>query len=70
MNILGMPSGPCRRPMGKMTHNGIEQVLSTVRQVQSRNPEILAPAAEFFNIDIATRIHTPKNWESLSYSSY
>ena len=70
MNILGMPSGHCRRPMGKMTRNGIEQVLSTVQQVQSSHPEILAPAAEFFNIDIAARIHTPKNWESLSYQNY
>jgi 4-hydroxy-tetrahydrodipicolinate synthase len=70
MNILGMPSGHCRRPMGKMTRNGIEQVLSTVRQVQSSHPEILAPAAEFFNIDIAARINTSKNWESLSYQTY
>ncbi|MDO9264706.1 MAG: 4-hydroxy-tetrahydrodipicolinate synthase, partial [Desulfosalsimonadaceae bacterium] len=70
MNILGMPSGPCRRPMGKMTRNGIEQVLATVRQVQTNNPEILAPAAEFFNIDIAARIYTPKNWESLYYKTY
>ncbi|RJP93447.1 MAG: 4-hydroxy-tetrahydrodipicolinate synthase [Desulfobacteraceae bacterium] len=70
MNILGMPSGPCRRPMGKMTRSGIEQVLSAVRQVQSGNPEILAPAAEFFNIDIAARIHDPKNWESLFYKTY
>lgn len=70
MNILGMPSGPCRRPMGKMTRNGIEQVLATVRQVQASHPEILAPAAEFFNIDIAARLHTPKNWESLYYKTY
>ena len=70
MNILGMPSGPCRRPMGKMTRNGIEQVLATVRQVQANHPEILAPAAEFFNIDIAARIHTSKNWESLYYTTY
>ena len=70
MNILGMPSGPCRRPMGKMTRNGIEKVLSTIRQVQADHPEIMAPAAEFFNIDIAARIHAPQNWESLSYPSY
>jgi len=70
MNILGMPSGPCRRPMGKMTQNGIEQVLSTIRLVQESHPEILAPAAEFFNIDIAARISAPKNWESLFYTAY
>jgi 4-hydroxy-tetrahydrodipicolinate synthase len=70
MNILGMPSGPCRRPLGKMTRNGIEKVLSVVRQVQAANPEILAPAAAFFNVDIDERINTPKYWDSLAYQSY
>jgi len=70
MNILGMPSGPCRRPLGKMTQNGIEKVLSVVRQVQATNPEILAPVAEFFNVDIDERINTPENWKNLSYPSY
>jgi 4-hydroxy-tetrahydrodipicolinate synthase len=27
MNILGMPSGQCRPPVGKMTRNGLEKVL-------------------------------------------
>ncbi|MBC2714192.1 MAG: 4-hydroxy-tetrahydrodipicolinate synthase [Desulfobacteraceae bacterium] len=70
MNILGMPSGPCRRPLGKMTQNGIEKVLAVVRKTQADNPEILAPVAEFFNVDIDERINTPKHWESLSYQSY
>ena len=70
MNILGMPSGPCRQPLGKMTKNGIEKVLTAVRRVHADNPEILAPISEFFNVDINERINTPKNWENLSYSSY
>lgn len=70
MNILGMPAGICRRPLGKMTQKGVETVLSAVRQVQSINPEILAPAAEFFNIDIEERIQTPGYWEGLSYLEY
>jgi 4-hydroxy-tetrahydrodipicolinate synthase len=70
MNILGMPAGRCRRPLGKMTQNGIETVLAAIRQLQSDNPEILAPAAEFFNIDIDERINTPRSWERLSYLEY
>ena len=70
MNILGMPAGICRRPLGKMTKNGVETVLSVIRQVQSDNPEILAPAAEFFNIDIEERIQNSAYWERLSYSEY
>ncbi len=70
MNILGMPSGPCRRPLGKMTKNGIEKVLSATRKIQADNPEILAPVADFFNVDIDERINTPKYWEDLPYQSY
>ena len=29
MNVLGMPSGPCRQPLGKMTRAGLEVVLQT-----------------------------------------
>ncbi len=70
MNILGMPSGPCRRPLGKMTRAGIDRVLGAVRKTQAENPEILAPAAEFFNVDIDARINDDAYWKGLSYSSY
>jgi 4-hydroxy-tetrahydrodipicolinate synthase len=33
MALLGMPSGPCRRPLGRMTRNGLDVVLSVARQV-------------------------------------
>ena len=70
MNILGMPSGPCRRPLGKMMKNGVDTVLAAVRQTQASHPEILAPVANFFNVDIDERINTPAFWEDLYYSSY
>ena len=70
MSILGMPSGGCRQPLGKMTHNGIETVLSAARTVQQNNPEILAPVAEFFSVDIAERLETPAVWEELIYKEY
>lgn len=70
MNILGMPAGPCRRPLGKMTKTGIEKILAAVRQVQADAPEILAPVARFFNVDIDERINTPAHWADLTYSSY
>ena len=70
MSILGMPSGGCRQPLGKMTRNGIEKVLSAARAVQKNNPEILAPVAEFFNVDIAERLETPAVWEDLIYKEY
>lgn len=70
MAILGMPSGGCRQPLGKMTRNGIETVLTAARQVQREHPEILAPVAEHFGVDIHVRLGTPRFWEGLFYEGY
>ena len=70
MSILGMPSGGCRQPLGKMTRNGLETVLSAARKVQADNPEIFKPVAEFFNVDIEERLNTPSSWDGLFYEKY
>jgi 4-hydroxy-tetrahydrodipicolinate synthase len=70
MSILGMPSGKCRKPLGKMTRNGIEKVLEIARTVQKNHPEILQPIEEFFNLDIEARLNTPSIWEDLVYDHY
>jgi 4-hydroxy-tetrahydrodipicolinate synthase len=70
MALLGMPVGPCRRPLGKMTRQGLDFVISIGRQVQSRNPEILQPLAEFFGVDINDRLDNPVYREGLVYESY
>jgi 4-hydroxy-tetrahydrodipicolinate synthase len=70
MSILGMPSGGCRQPLGKMTRNGLETVLSAARKVQAENPEILTPVAEFFNVDIEQRLNNPSSWDGLFYEKY
>ncbi len=70
MTILGMPVGPCRRPLGKMSRKGLDIVLAAARKVQTRNPEILQPVADFFKVDIAARLDNPANPEGLAYSDY
>jgi len=70
MAILGMPSGMCRKPLGKLTQAGLDTVLNAVRTVQSQSPEILQPVAEFFNVDIDERLTNPSNWEGLYYETY
>ncbi len=70
MALLGMPSGPCRRPLGKMTRKGFDHVLSVARQVQSQNPEILQPLADFFGVDINERLDNPEHRKGLYYESY
>jgi 4-hydroxy-tetrahydrodipicolinate synthase len=70
MAILGMPSGGCRQPLGKMTKQGVEKVLDVAGKVQANNPEILKPVADFFNVDIDARLNDPAIWEGLCYKEY
>lgn len=67
MNILGMPCGLCRQPLGKMTRNGLEVVLTNARKVYENNPEILKPVEEFFDVDLSKRLYEEKFWQGLYY---
>ncbi|MDO9565787.1 MAG: 4-hydroxy-tetrahydrodipicolinate synthase [Candidatus Desulfaltia sp.] len=70
MSILGMPSGGCRQPLGKMTKNGLEKVLEAARKVQSDNPEIFKPVSDFFAVDITDRLNSLSSIEDLYYEEY
>ena len=68
MNVLGMPSGPCRQPLGKMTRNGLEAVVSAARKVYENNPQILTPIEQFFDVDLKERLYNPRFLEGLYYA--
>jgi len=70
MAILGMTSGECRKPLGKMTKNGLVKVIKAARKVQTDNPEIFQPVADFFGVDIETRLKDPSSCEGLFYEEY
>ncbi len=70
MQLLGMPAGPCRPPLGKMSRAGLDAVVNMARTVQSKNPAILAPLAEFFNVDIDARLNDASLLEGLYYPTY
>ncbi len=70
MNVLGMPSGPCRRPLGKMTKAGIQVVIDAAKKVQSADPGALAPVAEAFDVDIEGRLADTSLVDRLTYTSY
>jgi len=70
MAIFGMPSGICRPPMGKMTPGGMEKVLEIAKKVQAETPELFAPLADFFGIDIDERLSNPSHREGLYYPEY
>ncbi|MEM2936117.1 MAG: 4-hydroxy-tetrahydrodipicolinate synthase [Candidatus Bathyarchaeia archaeon] len=68
MNVLGMPSGPCRQPLGKMTKKGLEKVLAAARKVYEGKPKILEPIEGFFDVDLGQRLYKEKFWQGLSYA--
>jgi 4-hydroxy-tetrahydrodipicolinate synthase len=67
MNVLGMPSGPLRQPMGKMTKKGLQAVLNNARIVYEKTPEILEPVESFFDVDLSKRLYKERFWKGLSY---
>jgi 4-hydroxy-tetrahydrodipicolinate synthase len=68
MNVLGMPSGPCRQPLGKMTRNGLEVVLANARKVYENHLEILKPIEDFFSVDLMERLYKEQFWKGLTYA--
>jgi len=67
MNVLGMPAGPCRKPLGKLTQAGAEVIRSTLNKVYAESPEILSPIGDFYGVDIEARLSDVSVWRSLVY---
>lgn len=70
MDIMGMPSGLCRAPLGKMTRNGVELLMEKARMVYRSNPDILHPIEEFFDVDLQKRLYDDSYWRDLCYETY
>jgi len=69
MRLLGMPAGPARRPLGRMTKAGLERVVQAATRVWRDHPEILEPVGEAFGVDIEERLSDPRHREGLTYDS-
>ncbi len=67
MNLLGMEAGPVRRPLGRMTRQGVESVRDAALKVQQTHPEVFAPIANMFGVDIEARLNDRDLLESLCY---
>ena len=67
MALIGMPSGQCRRPLGKMTKNGLAKVIEIVKILHGRFPEILEPIETYFNVSIEERLVNQALIDTLSY---
>ncbi len=68
MNILGMPAGPCRQPLGKMTRAGLDLVLTNARRIYETNPAILRPIKDFFDVNLEERLYKECFWKGLYYA--
>jgi 4-hydroxy-tetrahydrodipicolinate synthase len=69
MNGLGMPAGPCRQPLGKMTPKGIAVVRQAIRTVYERSPELFAPIEAHYKVKSGDRIADDRYWEPEALSS-
>jgi len=67
MRLLGMPVGPVRRPLGRMTPAGLQTVVAAARQVWKDSPDLLDPVARAFDVDIEERLSDPAYQRGLSY---
>jgi 4-hydroxy-tetrahydrodipicolinate synthase len=70
MSVLGMIDGPCRPPLGRVTKQGLETILHTLRGVWASNPEFLEPIERAFDVSVADRLQIPRHWEGLAYGGY
>jgi 4-hydroxy-tetrahydrodipicolinate synthase len=67
MGILGMPSGQCRRPLGKMSPKGAEKVIEIAKGAFKKSPHIFKPISDFFDVDIEQRLNSPDSFRHLVY---
>ena len=63
MKGLGLPSGPCRPPLGKMTPKGVEVVRNALEEVYEKDKEVLMPLQEFYKVNIAERLSNDRYWK-------
>ena len=63
MKGLGLPSGPCRPPLGKMTPKGVEIVRNALKTVHEKDRGILRPIQEFYKVNIEERLTNDKYWK-------
>jgi 4-hydroxy-tetrahydrodipicolinate synthase len=67
MTGLGMITGTCKRPLGRLTKKGVASVRQALSQVQKADPGVLQPVADFYDVDLEKRLADDAVWGQLSY---
>jgi len=63
MKGLGLPSGPSRPPLGKMTPKGVEIVRNALKEVYEKDKEVFRALQEFYRINIEERLSNDHHWK-------
>jgi 4-hydroxy-tetrahydrodipicolinate synthase len=63
MKGLGLPSGPSRPPLGKMTPKGVEVVRNALKEVYGKDKEVFWPLQEFYRINMEERLSNDRYWK-------
>jgi 4-hydroxy-tetrahydrodipicolinate synthase len=63
MKGLGLPSGPCRPPLGKMTPKGVEVVRNALKEVHEKDKEVFRPLQEFYKVNVEERLSNDRYWK-------
>ncbi len=63
MKGFGLPSGPCRPPLGRMTRKGVEIVRNALKEVHEKDREVFRPLQEFYGINIEERLSNDRFWK-------
>lgn len=57
MNILGLPAGICRFPLGNMPASAVNQITEALKKVWIESPWVLEPIEDFYNVKIEERLY-------------
>jgi 4-hydroxy-tetrahydrodipicolinate synthase len=63
MKGLGLPAGPSRPPLGKMTPKGMEVVRSALKETYGMDREVFTPLQEFYKINMEERLSNDRYWK-------
>jgi len=63
MKGLGLPSGPCRPPLGKMTPKGTEIIRNALKEVYEKDKGVLRPIQDFYKVSIEDRLTNDRYWK-------
>jgi len=63
MKGLGVPSGPCRPPLGKMTPKGVEVIRNALKEVYQKDKEVYTPLQDFYKVNVEDRLSNDRYWK-------